>query len=183
MVDIVDRIYELFAEFGGQDYGEDVTQLEHAVQCAYLAQRDGAADEIVAAALLHDIGQFIEYAGTQAASSGTDGHHEHRGGALLRPFFPPSVIAPIVMHVDAKKYLCAREPGYREALSEASELSLRLQGGPFSEEEAIEFEKNTYFQEAIQVRRYDDEAKIQDIIVPTLESYRVILENLVLKKK
>ncbi|GEB36644.1 phosphodiesterase [Gluconacetobacter liquefaciens] len=177
-MNIVDRIYDLFAEFGGQDYGEDVSQLDHALQCACLAQREGAPDTIVAAALLHDIGQFIDHAGTQAEGSGTDGHHEHRGGALLQPYFPPSVIAPIVMHVDAKRYLCAREPGYREGLSSASELSLRLQGGPFTPDEATDFEKNPYFHEAIQVRRYDDAGKMKDMEVPSLESYRGLLTGL-----
>lgn len=180
-MNIVDRIYALFAEFGGQDYGEYVSQLDHALQCAHLAQRDGAPDTIVAAALLHDIGQFIEQAGEQAEASGMDGHHEHRGGALLRPYFPPSVIAPIVMHVDAKRYLCAREPGYREGLSPASELSLRLQGGPFTPEQAAEFETDIHFDEAIQVRRYDDAGKMQDMPVPPLESYRDLLNRLVIQ--
>ncbi|WP_220791718.1 HD domain-containing protein [Gluconacetobacter dulcium] len=178
-MNIVDRIYDFFAEFGGQDYGEDVSQRDHALQCACLAQRDGAPDTIVAAALLHDIGQFIDRAGAQAEMSGTDGYHEHRGGALLRPYFPSSVIAPIVMHVDAKRYLCAREPGYREGLSAASELSLRLQGGPFTPEEAEAFEKNVHFHDAIQVRRYDDAGKMQDMAVPPLESYRDLLIRLV----
>lgn len=101
------------------------------------------------------------------------------GAAFLTPSFPPGVTEPIRMHVDAKRYLCAIEPGYRQSLSRASALSLQLQGGPMDEREAQSFRQSPFFDDAIRLRRYDDTGKRDGWQVPDLESYRPLLEKLI----
>jgi len=178
MMDIIDELFGLFSRFGDRDYGEAVSQRDHALQAAYFARIDGAADSVVAAALLHDIGQFLDDAGEAAEAEGRDARHEISGGDYLAPYFPPSVVEPIRLHVPAKRYLCAMEIGYRESLSAASELSLRLQGGPFNEAEAASFARLPFAADAVRVRRYDDLGKRQGLMLPPLESYRDLLESL-----
>lgn len=175
---MIDRILRIITDHGHLTYGEDVTQLEHVLQCGQLAREDGAPDTLIAAALLHDIGQFIGEAGEAAQRHGVDARHEVIGADFLAQTFPEAVIAPIRMHVDAKRYLCAVEPGYREGLSGASELSLQLQGGPMGEAEAAAFRRRAGFEDAIRLRRYDDEGKRADWAVPALDTYRPLLEGL-----
>jgi [1-hydroxy-2-(trimethylamino)ethyl]phosphonate dioxygenase len=177
-MDIVDEIFGMFERFGDLAYGEDVTQREHALQAAHFAVQDDAPDALVAAALIHDVGQFIEQAGDAAESEGRDARHEHLGGDYLARFFPPEVVEPIRLHVDAKRYLCAAEPGYLEKLSAASSLSLSLQGGPFTLDEMAEFRGRPHAAEAVRLRRYDDLGKQRDLVVAPLESYRALLESL-----
>ncbi len=175
---MIDNIFSIINKLGHLTYGEDVTQLEHVLQCGHLAQQDGAPPSLIAAALLHDIGQFIGDAGNAAEKLGIDARHEVTGAQYLAQAFPPSVTEPIRLHVDAKRYLCAVEPGYQQALSGASELSLRLQGGPMDAAEAERFRQGPHFAAAIQLRRYDDNGKNPETDVPDLESYRPLLEQL-----
>lgn len=177
-MDIVDRIFGLFDQFGDHAYGEAVNQREHALQSAHFAVEDGAPDTLIAAALIHDIGQFIEQAGDAAEIEGRDAQHEQLGAAYLAQYYPPAMVEPIRLHVDAKRYLCAVEPGYLEKLSGASLLSLSLQGGPFSDAEAAAFRTVPFWEEAIRLRGYDDLGKQTDLIVAPLESYRPLLESL-----
>lgn len=177
---VVDRIFTLINRFGDEDYGEDVTQLEHVLQCGHLARLDGASDALIAAAVLHDIGQFLDDAGNAAEIKGLDARHEVSGAAFLADHFPPAVTEPVALHVAAKRYLCLVEPGYAASLSRASVLSLRLQGGPMNAEEAASFEGEANFTEAVRLRRYDDQGKRLDWQVPDLESYRPLLESLVI---
>jgi phosphonate degradation associated HDIG domain protein len=176
---MIDEIFRIINTFGHLTYGEDVTQLEHVLQCGYLAQRDGSSPSLVAAALLHDVGQFIADAGHAAEQHGIDARHEVTGAEYLSRCFPASVTEPIRLHVEAKRYLCATEPGYAATLSKASELSLRLQGGPMSLREIEQFRRTPYYGEAVRLRRYDDSGKGTDIEVPPLESYRPMLERLI----
>lgn len=178
MTAMIDRIFRIINEHGHLTYGEDVTQLEHVLQCGELARQDGAPAALIAAALLHDIGQFIDDAGNAAEARGVDARHEIVGAAFLAAAFSEAVTAPIRMHVDAKRYLCAVEQGYRQGLSGASELSLTLQGGPMSDEEAAAFSRAPGFEDAIRLRRYDDQGKRANWRVPALETYRPLLEEL-----
>jgi phosphonate degradation associated HDIG domain protein len=177
-MDILDEVFGLFDRLGDRAYGEAVTQRAHALQAAHFAVVDGAPDSLVAAALLHDVGQFLDKAGEAAEAEGRDARHEDRGAAFLARHFPNAVIEPIRLHVAAKRYLCAVEPGYRAALSEASELSLRLQGGPFTPEEAEAFRALPHAEEAVRLRRYDDCGKQSGLAVASLESYRPLLKSL-----
>ncbi len=175
---IVDEIFAVFRRFGALHYGEDVTQMEHILQCGHLARTDGAPDPLIAAALLHDIGQFIDDAGNAAEDKGIDARHEVTGADYLAPYFPEAVTGPVRLHVEAKRYLCATENGYFETLSPASRLSLRLQGGPHGAAEMDRFLALPAARDAIRLRRYDDMGKRRDWAVPDLESYRPLLESL-----
>jgi len=180
---IVDDIFSVFRKFGSLHYGEEVTQMEHILQCAHLARIDGASEELIAAALLHDIGQFIDNAGNAAEYLGVDARHEVIGADYLAPHFPAAVTEPVRLHVEAKRYLCAAEPGYLETLSRASSLSLQLQGGPHTEVEMKHFLSTPVASEALRLRSYDDMGKRPGWQVPELETYRPILESLSLLRE
>lgn len=153
----VDRILQLFAEEGAALYfGEAVTEAEHALQSAHLAERSGAGGELVAAALLHDVGHLMHGLGEAVAARGVDGRHEECGAAWLARHFGAAVAEPVRLHVAAKRYLCAADPAYLAALSPASRRSLELQGGPFTEAEARRFESEPFWKEAVALRRWDD---------------------------
>lgn len=177
-MDIIDEVFGLFDRYGDRDYGEDVTQREHALQAAHFAQEAGEPDTLVAAALLHDIGQFLRGAGDAAEREARDARHEIGGAAMLERHFPPAVVEPIRLHVAAKRYLCAIDPAYHDGLSEASRLSLRLQGGPFSPQEAEDFTGLPFSAEAVRLRRYDDLGKQHDLAVQSLEGYRPLLQKI-----
>lgn len=170
----VDGIMEILDQRGSDDrYGsEKINQLEHGLQCAWLAEREGAEPALITAALLHDIGHLIHKYGDDAAERGIDDRHEVLGAKYLTSLFSENVTQPIAMHVDAKRYLCANEPGYFELLSEGSVRSLELQGGPMSEDESAAFIARDYAEGAISVRRWDDNAKVQDLLTPDLTYFR-----------
>ena len=174
---IIDEIFSLFHERGqGAYFGEAVTETEHALQCAHLAEESGAGAELIAAALLHDVGHLLHGLGEDIAEQGQDGRHEEGGAAWLAPHFGPAVVDPIRLHVAAKRHMCAVEERYRATLSPASQLSLNLQGGPFTPNETRRFEQEPWFRSAVQVRRWDDEAKVPGLVVVGLEHYRKHLE-------
>ena len=167
-----------FERHGRDLYGERVTQLEHALQCAALAEAEGASDTLVAAALLHDYGHLFEGRGDAAERDGRDLKHEAHGARMLRRWFNPEVTRPIALHVAAKRYLCAAEPDYEAALSPASALSLRLQGGRFTPAQRRRFERAPGAMEAVRLRRWDDAGKVEDAANPGLEHYWPLLERL-----
>jgi phosphonate degradation associated HDIG domain protein len=176
-VDVIDRLLSLFADRGrGAYFGEAVTQTEHALQCSHLAEQSGADAALVAAALLHDVGHLLHGLAEDAAEQGIDDRHEDGGARWLGRHFGPAVVDPVRLHVAAKRYLCAVEPGYAAALSPASQLSLRLQGGPLAPDEAHRFEQEPWFRSAVAVRRWDDAAKVPGLAVPALEHYRPHLQ-------
>ena len=181
-MNIVDEIFELLNEHGGSLYfGEQVTEREHALQAAHLAELAGASPNLVAAALLHDIGHLLHGLGEQVAETGVDAKHEDVGAHWLHGRFPEEVVDCVRLHVDSKRYLTAVEPAYLEGLSEASKASLRLQGGPFTREEVTAFEAcEPHFRAALRVRRWDDKAKVVGLDVPPVAHYRPFLESVAL---
>lgn len=175
---IVDTIVDLFATRGSDAYlGEPVSQQEHALQAAHMAEREGAADTLVVSALLHDIGHLLHGQSEHIADQGINGQHEEVGDAWLSKNVGPAVTEPLKLHVGAKRYLCAVEVEYSDGLSPASVKSLRLQGGPFSEEELRAFEQHPHYRDALRLRRWDDRAKIPGLTVPDLEHYRPVLKR------
>lgn len=175
---IINEIFALFAARGQRQYGEDVTELEHALQCALFATEAGEPGHLIVACLLHDYGHLLHNLGEDAAERGVEASHEARGAVHLARYFPPAVVEPIRWHVAAKRFLCWQQPEYFNGLSTASQLSLRLQGGVMSEREAHRFELLPHCAAAIQLRRYDDAGKIPNLVTPTLESYRSLLTTL-----
>lgn len=173
---VTDQIFQIFCEKGGDAYfGEPVSQLEHALQAAAQAEQEDAPDWLVAAALLHDIGHLLHDLPEQIADLDIDTQHEDLGHAWLARHFGPEVAVPVRLHVEAKRYLCATGPEYLAQLSPASVQSLALQGGPFNEAEAHEFEQRPFAREAVRLRRWDDRAKIPGLEVPGLEHYRELI--------
>ena len=167
-------ILSLYLERGGLSYGEDVNQVEHAVQCAVLAQAEGCTPSLIIAALLHDVGHLFE---AEADVVRSDHRHEVAGAAALAGLFGPDVCAPIALHVAAKRWLCLRSPGYLDALSAASKRSLELQGGPFDEAQASAFERQPAWREAVQLRRFDDAGKCDDASARSFADFAELIRS------
>jgi len=175
----IDEVLDLLERYGAERYDEEIFQLAHGEQTAALARAAGASDALVAAALLHDVGHLLEIAARQGARDRTTDHrHEARGSAWLSTLFRPAVTAPIALHVRAKRYLCAVDPGYLAVLSPGSVASLERQGGPMDATEVAAFEANPEWEDAVALRRWDDDAKVPDLAVPPARSYRPLLESL-----
>ncbi len=169
---LVDEILTLFAERGDSAYGgEAVTQRTHALQAASFARQLGASPELVVAALLHDVGHLLHDLPDDAPDQEVDDRHEDLAARWLAERFGPEVVEPARLHVAAKRYLCAVEPGYHEALSEPSKISLQLQGGPMSPAEVEQFRTSPHAEAAVALRRCDDSAKVPELIVPGIETY------------
>ncbi|TDQ77701.1 phosphonate degradation associated HDIG domain protein [Dongia mobilis] len=173
---VMREIRRAFDKRGLESYGEGVSQLEHALQCAYCAERDGATPALIVATLLHDIGHMLHDLPEDIADHGVDTQHESLGSAWLSQYFGPEVSEPVRLHVPAKRYLATREKGYYDLLSEASLLSLKLQGGLMSEDEMKAFEHEPYHRDGIQLRRWDDEGKIPGWEVPDLGHFEKFIE-------
>lgn len=174
-------VLDLFARYGDRHYGEDVTQTSHACQAAAAAVADDAGDSAVAAALLHDVGHLLRLdAGFDVDDVGPA--HETVGARWLTERFGPTVAAPVALHVQAKRYLCAVEATYAASLSEASTASLVVQGGAMRADEAQRFAAGLWADAAVALRRRDDAAKDAEVIVgrdvPGVEDYASMLERL-----
>ncbi len=168
-----------YMEIRGQSfYDEAVTQLEHALQCAALATQNDASPTLITSALLHDIGHFIlDEHNADVVFLNTDLNHEEIGAQYLEPFFPKTITTPIRLHVPAKRYLCTTDATYYDGLSEASKMSLKLQGGVMSDVEQDGFEQIPYFRDALTLRRWDDMAKVKGLETVQLETYRDIVQQ------
>lgn len=174
-----EALFELMAAHGGESYfGEPVTVLEHCLQAAFYAQQAASSKELIAAALLHDVGHLLHQEGEDVADKGHDTRHEELGEALLARHLSAAATEPIRMHVAAKRYLCFAEPAYLGELSPSSLLSLKLQGGPMSKAEAAAFLAQPFAREAVELRRWDDEAKVPDLVVPHLQTYLPLVASL-----
>jgi len=172
---IIDEIFDLFARHGASGYGEDLSLERHMLQSAALAESLGAPPPVVVAALLHDIGYFLHADTGAVVHPGQDFAHEALGAAWLSRAFDPAVTAPIALHVEAKRYLCAVEPGYLDQLSEASRIGLAVQGGVMSRAEVAAFAANPAFETALLLRRCDDQGKDVSLQVRSMEQYRPLL--------
>ena len=176
-------IIALFEKRGSLQYGrEAVSQMEHALQCAQLAELAGETDETIVASLLHDMGHLIasEGAGMPDDAQERDDLHQYVALPFLRGVLPDAVLEPIRLHVDAKRYLCSSEPTYWASLSDASKHSLSLQGGPFTETQLEAFMAQPYAEEAVRLRRYDDFAKVPQKQTPDLAHFAQKLQNVLL---
>lgn len=180
----VEEVMGLFVKFAGDPYDEEVTQLDHALQTASRARAEGAPAELVAAALLHDVGHLLDLrAGFAHDREGVmDRSHEARGARWLARIFPPEVTGPIALHVAAKRYRCAVDRGYEAGLSDGSRRSLELQGGPMEPAEVARFESHPGYRAAVRLRGWDDAGKDLDgPPVAPLADYRVLLERVAVR--
>jgi predicted HD phosphohydrolase len=172
----IEDIENLFLRYGNETYQagrpEPVTVLEHALQCAQLAEWADADESLVAAAFLHDLGHFIDPDATPHVS------HELRALPYLSQTFAPEVLEPIRLQVAAKRYLVATEPAYKDSLSPAAARSLDQQGGPMDAGEIARFEAAPFARQAVKVRRWHDAAKVPGQRTPPLDYYLALLEDL-----
>jgi gamma-butyrobetaine dioxygenase len=141
---LFDRMAEL--PYGG----EPVDQRAHALQCAAFAVEAGADDEVVLAAALHDVARVLVDRGA----------HEVTGGAWCDRWFTDRVGELVRLHVAAKRVLVATDAAYRETLTPVSQASLRVQGGPASVDEVEAFRAGPWADDALDIRRWDDRAKV-----------------------
>ena len=177
---IVAFIGSIFERRGGEEYlGEPVTMGEHMLQGATIAEQDGQPEEIIVAALLHDIGHFTSEFGTFMMDDTEDRHHEDAGAAVLERFFPKIVTDCCRYHVAAKRYLCATRPDYFNRLSEASVHSLNLQGGAMTPDEVAAFERNPNLEDIITVRHLDEAGKKAGMKTPDFWHFAPMVQNLV----
>ena len=153
-------------------HGESVSQLAHALQCAARARHDRADDELVVAALLHDVGHLVQSGGESPRH-----HHGSEGAAFVRPFVPPRVSWLVDHHVVAKRYLCTVDPRYVDGLSPASRRSYLAQGARLSLDEQLGLETHPWFGDALRVRRWDDAAKVPGENCEPLIEYAPPLER------
>ncbi len=173
----------LFARHGASQYaGEHVTQLEHALQTAHLAEQSGADDALVTACLLHDLGHLLNDQGETPSLRGIDDTHQYFALPFLRGLFPDAVLDAIKLHVDAKRYLCQANAGYFARLSDDSKRSLALQGGVFGAEQAAAFLGQSGARDAVLLRQWDDLAKQADLATPSLVHFLGRAERCLLTK-
>jgi predicted HD phosphohydrolase len=166
----LETVLASFYSRGATTYGgETVTVTDHSLQTAGLADMAGKSESLIAACLLHDVGWLL--------STGADGH-ENRGSDFLSRYFGPAVSEPVRLHVTAKRYLCTVDPSYEATLSSASRRTLGSQGGLLHPDGVAAFTGESYAEDALALRRYDDTAKIPGAPTPTLESFAPLLVSL-----
>jgi len=174
-----DDLFTLMARRGAGRYGlSAINQIEHALQSAALAGQRQHGDELVIAALFHDLGHLLVGEDVNLAADGVDDVHEEAGARMLEQLYGPGVAEPVRLHVAAKRYLCGVNASYYDRLSQDSRDSLALQGGPMSPGEIAAFDRLEHRAAALALRMIDDEAKVAGLETPGLEAYRAIAERL-----
>lgn len=175
-LEICDKIYNLFDQHGKKDYiGEvGINQLEHALQAAYLAEQSGESSNLIVACLLHDVGHLRVFDDPTLETMGDYGvsGHENVGADWLKSLgFSEPIVEMVRNHVNCKRYNCYKHESYYNRLSDASKETLKYQGGPMSQEEALAFEKNPYFKDSMMLRVYENDAKVPNADTPSLKYF------------
>lgn len=132
-----------------------VSPLEHALQCAHLAEQAKATDALIVAALLHDLGQLLRSDPERwpGHSHPADDRHPAVAVSFLRGLLPEAVLAPIRLQNDARCHLCGGQPGYL--------------GKP-------------YANDAIRLSQWDDQARVPGQTTPPLSWFIGKLDRLAL---
>ena len=173
-MNIIDQIISSYLNNKSLYIGEKVTISEHMIQTAMLAEKANCSSNLICSSLLHDYGHFISKNPDDLVNKKKDGKHEDLGFKFLNKYFIKDVVGPIKYHVKAKKYL-ARDKKYYNTLSEASKISLKLQGGVMSNNEAKEFESNEFFESSIKLRKFDENAKKAGLKIKPINEYKNLL--------
>ena len=173
----IDSIINLFRDYGAAAYdGEPVSQTEHMLQCATLAMNAGCGAEVVISAFLHDIGHLLAQNGERMGDFGMMKHEIIGENFLAANEFPERIAQLVGSHVNAKRYLTARNPDYYDQLSDTSKETLKIQGGPMTAAEAVEFESHPDFKLYIQLRKWDELAKIEKATTISLDDMKELMK-------
>jgi gamma-butyrobetaine dioxygenase len=176
---VAEEVRALYGRLGSAAYfGERVTMTEHGLQAAHFARVQGASDQLVIAALLHDVGHLLEDVPEAIEDWVSDARHEEVGARWLAQRFGAEIAEPVRLHVPAKRYLCAVDPDYFARLSVASVHTLKLQGGPMSATQIARFEQEPHYLEAVRVRHWDDQGKVAGLATPPLQAYAALIDSL-----
>ena len=175
-MNIIDKIISNFTNNKSLYIGEKVTISEHMIQTAMIAEKSKSSNNLICSCLLHDYGHFILDDPDKLIRKKIDGKHEDIGYEYLKKFFKKEIVEPIKYHVLAKRYL-ARGKKYFNSLSEASKISLKLQGGALNKKESKEFEKKNFFKQTIKLRKFDEVAKRKDIKIKSIIEYKDLLSS------
>ena len=173
-MNIIDQIISSYSNNKSLYIGEKVTITEHMIQTAMLAEKNNCSSSLICSSLLHDYGHFILENPDDLVNKKKDGKHEDVGYEFLKKYFVKDVAKPIKYHVKAKRYL-ARDEKYYQLLSEASKVSLKLQGGIMNDKESKEFESNEFFESSIKLRKFDEEAKKTGLKIKSINEYKTLL--------
>ena len=173
---IIDKIISNFINNKSLYIGEKITMSEHMIQSAMLAEKSKSNDDLICSCLLHDYGHFIIDDPDELVKNDKDGYHESMGYEYLKSFFKKEIVEPIKYHVLAKRYL-ARNKKYYNLLSNASKISLKLQGGILNKKESNEFEKMPFFKNTIKLRKFDELAKKTNIKIKSINDYKNLLSS------
>ena len=173
-MNIINQIISSYSNNKSLYIGEKVTISEHMLQTAMLAEKSNSSSDLVCSSLLHDYGHFILDNPDDLVKKKKDGKHEDIGYEFLKKYFVRNVVEPIKYHVKAKKYL-ARNIKYYQTLSEASKVSLKLQGGIMNDKEAKEFENSEFFENSIKLRKFDESAKKIGLKIKSINEYKNLL--------
>ena len=175
-MNIIDKIISNFTNNKSLYIGENITISEHMIQSAMIAEKAKSPKDLVCSCLLHDYGHFILEDPDELVKKKIDGKHEDIGYEYLKKFFKKEVVDPIKYHVLAKRYL-VKEKKYYNSLSDASKISLKLQGGMLNKKQCKEFEKKDYFKNSIKLRKFDEVAKKSDIKMKSIIEYKDLLNS------
>ena len=173
-MNIVNQIISSYSNNKSLYIGEKVTIAEHMIQTAMLAEKSNSSSDLICSSLLHDYGHFILDNPDDLVKKSKDGKHEDIGYEFLKKYFVRDVVEPIKYHVKEKRYL-VRDKKYYQILSEASKVSLKLQGGIMNDKGAKEFESNEFFESSIKLRRFDEEAKKAGLKIKSINEYKNLL--------
>ena len=176
LMNIIEKIISNFKNNKSLYIGEKVTIAEHMIQSAMVAEKSKSKNNLICSSLLHDYGHFILDDPEKLVKEDKDGKHEDIGYEYLKKFFKREVVEPIKYHVLAKRYL-ARDKKYYNRLSEASIVSLKLQGGLLSNKDAKSFEKEEFFKDSIRLRKFDEAAKKIGIKIKDIIEYKDLLKS------
>ncbi len=177
----IEEVFKLYELHGSDDYiGESISQIEHASQGAQLAEKEGFDDEVILAAFFHDIGHICAKKDPKNDMGGYGMLRHERVGAnyLRKRGFSEKIAKLIENHVEAKRYLCFKDPDYYEKLSVASKATLEFQGGKMTQNEAVRFENDPLFILSIKMREWDETAKEENVQLFDLEKLKGICRQI-----